>query len=147
MRKIVYFLLAAVLLAGCSTAQTTSTATPASGGAPTAAPAGTPTADPAGAEVKPMPIDSVEVQIRESQPVQVGVLVSGSLSDKCTTFHEAKQVRNGNTIELTITTMRPKDAMCAQMIEIYSNTFTLEGDFPPGDYIVRVNGVEKSFKI
>jgi hypothetical protein len=146
MRKIVYFLLAAVLLAGCSTAQTTSTATPASGSTPTEAPA-TPTADMAGAEIKPMPIDSVEVQIRESQPVQVSVLVSGSLSDKCTTFHEATQVRNGNTIELTITTMRPKDAMCAQMIVTYSNTFPLEGDFPPGDYIVRVNGVEKSFKI
>ena len=143
MRKMLMFLFAAVLLAGCSTGQTTSTATPAG---PTAAPA-TPTPDMAGAEIKPMPIDSVEVQIRESQPVQVSVLVSGTLSDKCTTFHEATQVRNGNTIELTITTMRPKDMMCAQMIEIYSNTFPLEGDFPPGDYIVRVNGVEKSFKI
>jgi hypothetical protein len=147
MRKMLLFLLAAVLLAGCSTAQTTSTATPASGAAPTAVPAGSPTPDMAGAEIKDMPIDSVEVQIRESQPVQVAVLVTGSLSDKCTTFHEATQVRNGNTIELTITTMRPKDAMCAQMIVTYSNTFPLEGDFPPGDYIVRVNGVEKSFKI
>ena len=145
MRKMLMFLFAAVLLAGCSTAQTTPTATPASGAAPTTIPA--PTPDMAGAEVKPMPIDSVEVQIRESQPVQVSILVSGSLSDKCTTFHEATQVRNGNTIELTITTMRPKDMMCAQMIEIYTNTFPLEGDFPPGDYIVRVNGVEKSFKI
>jgi inhibitor of cysteine peptidase len=146
MRKIVYFLLAAVLLAGCSTAQTTSTATPASGGAPTAAPA-TPTPDLAGAEIKPMPIDSVEVQIRESLPVQVSVLVNGSLTDGCTEFHEATQVRNGNTIELTVNVMRPKDMMCTQELTIYTNAFPLEGDFPPGDYIVRVNGVEKSFKI
>jgi hypothetical protein len=146
MRKIVYFLLAAVLLAGCSTAQTTSTATPASGTAPTAAPA-TPTADPAGAEIKPMPIESIEVQIRESLPVQVSVLVNGSLTDGCTEFHEATQVRNGNTIELTVNVMRPKDMMCTQELTFYTNTFTLEGDFPPGDYIVRVNGVEKSFKV
>jgi hypothetical protein len=48
---------------------------------------------------------------------------------------------------VTVTTMREKDMMCAQMIETFSQTITLEGDFPPGDYIVRVNGVEKSFKI
>ncbi|HYF64684.1 MAG TPA: hypothetical protein VD886_17800 [Herpetosiphonaceae bacterium] len=149
MRKIATFLLAAALLAGCGTAETSPTATPATGGQPTAAPAASPTpaVDMAKFDLKPMPIDSVEVQIRESQPPQVAVMVSGTLSDKCTFFHEATQVRNGNTIEVTVTTMREKDAMCAQMIEFSTQTIALEGDFPPGDYTVLVNGVEQKFKI
>lgn len=147
MRKIMLFLLAAALLAGCGTTDAGTTATPGTAAQPTAAPAGTPTADMAKFEIKTMPIDSVEVQIRESQPPQIAIAVSGTLADKCTFFHEATQVRSGNIIEVTVTTMREKDMMCAQMIEFYNETITLEGDFPPGDYIVRVNGVAQTFKI
>lgn len=147
MRTFIMTVLLALILVGCGgqTSGSTTISSPPTG-APTLIPA-TPTTDQAGVEIKPMPIDSFEVQIRESAPVQVAVLVNGTLSDGCTTFNAAKQTRNGSTIELEITVQRTKAAMCTQMLGIYRESIALVGDFPSGDYIVRVNGIEKAFKI
>ena len=147
MSKWIIILVLAAALAGCgSAANTASTSGPAASTATVSATTA-PTADPAANEIKPMPIDVVNVQIRESQPVQVAVEVTGSLTDGCTEFHQMSQVRTGNTIEITLTTIRAKDMMCTQDITSYTNTIALEGEFPSGSYIVRVNGVEKSFTI
>ena len=147
MSKWILILVLATVLVGCGTESTTSsTSTPAAN--PTAAaPTVAPTADLAANEIKPMPIDAVEVQIRESLPVQVSVLVTGALTDGCTEFHQMSQVRTGTTIEITITTIRPKDMMCTANLTLYTNTIALEGEFPSGTYTVRVNGVEQTFTI
>ena len=150
MSKWMAILVLAAVLAGCGSAtNTASTSAPAAQptGAPTGAPTAAPSVDLAANEIKPMPIDMVNVQIRESQPVQVAVDVTGSLTDGCTEFHQMSQVRTGNTIEITLTTIRPKDMMCTQDIRTYTNTIALEGEFPSGTYIVRVNGVEQTFTI
>ncbi len=147
MSKWILVLVLATALVGCGTESTTSsTSVPAEN--PTAVPpTSEPTADPAANEIKPMPIETVNVQIRESQPVQVAVEVSGTLNDGCTEFHQMSQVRTGTTIEITITTIRPKDMMCTQQLTFYTNTIALEGEFPSGTYTVRVNGVEQTFTI
>jgi inhibitor of cysteine peptidase len=146
MSKWIAVLVLAIALIGCGT-EPNSAATSAPAASPTSAPTAAPTIDPAANEIKPRPIDSVEVQIRESLPVQVAVLVTGALTDGCTEFHQMQQVRSGNTIEITITTIRPKDVPCTQELTIYTNTIALDGEFSTGTYIVRVNGVEKTFTI
>ena len=170
MRTIVVVLLTAVLLAGCGTADGDSTITSPSGAQLPADAAVTPpstgdvvdsdsavtpspnapqpsTGDVIDDTISAMPITAVEVLIREIHPIQVAVLVSGTLSDGCTVFHEATQVRTGTTIEVTITTIRGNETLCPDMIQDFTQTITLEGDFPPGDYTVRVNGIEQRFKI
>ncbi len=94
-----------------------------------------------------LPVERVDVQVLESFPVQVQVVVQGSLPDACTEVGEVRQTRDGNTLTMTIGTSRPVDAMCAQVLMPVEQTVPLDGPFPPGTYVVNVNGVETSFTV
>ena len=98
-------------------------------------------------EIKEIQIDSVGVLVRESAPPQVAIEVKGILGDGCAALHEVKQQREGNTITVSITATRPKDAMCTMIAKVYDENINLDGDFTPGEYTVIVNGVEQTFKI
>ena len=93
-----------------------------------------------------MPIKEIEVLIEEGEPVQVSVNVTGYLPDSCTTHHETHQGREGNTITIKITTIRPKDSVCAAVVTEYQEGFAI-GTLPAGDYIVIVNDMEQPFRV
>ncbi len=92
-------------------------------------------------------VEQVDVQVLESFPVQVQVVVKGSLPDACTEIGEIGQTRDGNAVTVTIGAVRPADALCAQVLEPFEQVVPLDGPFPPGTYVVRVNGVETSFTV
>ena len=94
-----------------------------------------------------MPINDFSVEILESFPLQIHIVVNGYLSDGCTTINEITQQRDGNTINVHITTKRPKDALCIQVIKEVQERVPLDGGFLPGHYKVIVNKVEKEFNI
>ena len=94
-----------------------------------------------------MPITDISVQILESFPYQIHIVVKGYLSDACTELNEITQRREDNTVYVHITTKRPRDAMCAQVITDVTERVPLEGGFLPGSYKVIVNGVEKEFEL
>jgi hypothetical protein len=73
--------------------------------------------------------------------------VRGVLGDGCTELDGVTGARRGNTVTLTILSTRPEDAICTQIAKLYDATITLPGDFPPGDYLLRVNSVEKAFSV
>ncbi len=103
---------------------------------------------PAGGEkeIRLAPIHEVRVSIAESYPPQVFVYVKGGLADSCTTFHELKTERSGNTITMTVTTERPKDAICAQVYTFFERNVNLGADFTSGEtYTVKVNDKTTSF--
>jgi len=56
-------------------------------------------------------------------------------------------VNEVNVINVHITTKRPKDAFCAQVIKEVEERIPLEGGFLLGRYKVVVNEVEKEFEI
>ena len=58
-------------------------------------------------DIKLAPIHEVDVYIAESFPPQVMVHMQGGLSDGCTTLREIKTERNGNVIDIKVTTQRP----------------------------------------
>ncbi|MCZ6676550.1 MAG: hypothetical protein O7E52_04795 [Candidatus Poribacteria bacterium] len=93
-----------------------------------------------------LPVTDVVVEILESFPVQIVVVVNGFLRDGCTTLNETTERREGNTIHIHITTKRPRDAVCTLAIEEIQERIPL-GTFPPGSYKVIVNGVEKDFRV
>jgi hypothetical protein len=97
-------------------------------------------------QVDLLQVDSVEVVIRESFPAQVSVLVRGTLPDACTEVAGIAQRRDGNAIEVTITTERDPQALCAQALEPVEVEVGL-GDFQAGDYTVTVNGVTEPFRV
>lgn len=85
-------------------------------------------------------IESVEVMILESFPVQVHLLVSGYLSDGCTSLHEITQEREGNEFKVTIATLRDPEAICTMALVPFEETVVLDVEgLEAGDYAVHVN--------
>jgi len=97
-------------------------------------------------EIRPAPIHEVQINIAESYPPQVFIFIKGGLADGCTTFHELTTERTGNTINIKVTTQRPKDAICAQVYGYFEKNVALGSDFTSGEtYTVNVNDKTKSF--
>lgn len=92
-----------------------------------------------------LPVDEVEVLIAESQPPQVSVRVKGTVNP-CTVVGAISQSRQGNLITVTITTRSTAD-VCIQLAVSVEENIRLDGSFPPGTYRVRVNGVERTFRV
>jgi inhibitor of cysteine peptidase len=99
-----------------------------------------------GLEVKLAPIHEVQINIAESFPEQIFVYIKGGLADSCTSFHDLKTERIGNTIKIEVTTERPRDAVCAQVYGYFEKNINLGSDFTRGEsYTVDVNGVTQTF--
>ncbi len=94
-----------------------------------------------------MHVDDVSINLLESYPYQVHIVVNGILNDGCTTINEITQKRDGNTINVNITTKRPKDAFCIQVVKMVEERIPLDGGFLPGHYKIIVNGFVKEFDI
>ncbi|GAA5529952.1 hypothetical protein [Herpetosiphon gulosus] len=149
MRKGFLLLVLTSVLAACGTAESTPTTVPTAtiAATPTTDSAAYPTPDLAQSEINPMLIESVAVSVKESMPPQVSVEINGMLNDGCTSFHEAKQSIDGNTIKIEVTTIRPKDAMCNQQISPFSTIIQIEGELKPGEYTILVNDVAEALKL
>ncbi len=91
-------------------------------------------------------VDTVQILTLESFPVQIHVLAEGYLPDSCTEIDNVSTTKDGNNFNVTITTKRPKDAMCTQVIVPFNKTIPLEVQgLKAGNYTVDVNGVKSSF--
>lgn len=93
-----------------------------------------------------LPVDSVEVNVLESAPVQVVAVVHGTL-DPCTQLRAVEQSREGNAITVHITAKRPIGVFCIQLAVPFEERVTLQGEFPTGNYTVIVNGVKQAFSV
>jgi hypothetical protein len=94
-------------------------------------------------------VQSVEIQILESFPVQVNAIARGQLPDAgCTTIAGVSQSRSGNTFTVTLTTKVDPNAMCSQVITPFEYVIPLDvSSLLPAQYILTVNGVEASFEL
>lgn len=94
-------------------------------------------------------VQSVEIQILESSPVQVNAIARGQLPDAgCTTIAGVSQSRSGNTFTVTLTTTVNPNALCSQVITPFEHVIPLDvSSLLPAQYIVNVNSVEASFEL
>lgn len=94
-------------------------------------------------------VDSVDIVLKESFPVQVDVMVKGNLPDGCTELGDAKQALVAKTFNITLETRKLKDTdvMCTQALVPFEETIALENvvGISAGEYTVNVNGVKKNF--
>ena len=91
-------------------------------------------------------IQSIDILILESFPVQVLVRITGTLSDRCTTLGQINQKRQDTIFTLNITTKRPVDAMCAQVMATFYESVSLDvTDLKAGTYTVEVNEMKDTF--
>jgi hypothetical protein len=97
--------------------------------------------------VEPIHVNRVEVSLIETVPRQAAARVTGVLGNSCATFHSVRQERAGNVAVVTIYRQRPFLAVCAELALPYEDTIRLDGVFPAGSYVARVNGVERAFTV
>ena len=149
---------AALIMTGCGITpggQVPPTATVAPTEAPTEAPTATPDSDPHGLEPTPgavitgtAQIETIELLMLESFPVQVHAHVTGWLGDGCTKLDQITQVREDNTFKVTITTTRPAEAVCTMQLVGFEETIPLDvHGLPKGTYTVDINGVTETFTL
>jgi hypothetical protein len=92
-------------------------------------------------------VDSVEILLLESWPVQVRALVKGSLPTPC---HTLAWDRSGpdaeGRITLDVYSTADPGAVCIQVLEPFEQSIDV-GSFTTGSFALVVNGVEYPFTI
>jgi hypothetical protein len=110
---------------------------------PTAVPTATEGVEQPGGEVitNEAMVESVQVLIMESLPVQVAVEIGGNLPDGCTTIDGIEATREGSTFTINITTQRDPLALCTQALVPFTERVTLDVlGLEAGTYTVNVVG-------
>jgi len=93
-------------------------------------------------------VDSIEILVLESFPVQIRALVRGSLPDSCTAIDQIVQAREGNAFRVTITTVRATGQACAQSLVPFEESIPLQVvGLQAGDYTVTVNDISTTFQL
>lgn len=93
-------------------------------------------------------VDSIEILILESFPVQVNVRARGDLPDGCTTIDTVDTNRSDTTFNITITTLRQTGETCTEALVPFEETIALDVDgLSAGTYAVNVNGITGSFTL
>ncbi len=129
-----FLLVAAVMVTACGTEPT-----------PTLPVGGTPGGGTIHGEAT---VETIDILILESFPVQISVVAQGYLLDGCTEIDEILRERTDQTFQVTITTTRPADAMCTEALVPFEETFSLEVyGLPAGSYTVDVNGITGTFEL
>jgi inhibitor of cysteine peptidase len=78
----------------------------------------------------------------------VHVVARGYLPDGCTEIDEIREERTEQAFQVTITTIRPADAMCTQALQPFEKVIALDVlGLQAGTYSVNVNGVTGSFAL
>lgn len=136
------FMFALAVLVACSSGSGETAATPTIG----------PTVEPTPASTEPRrgqaAVDSVDVLVMESFPVQISVTARGNLPDSCTRIDEIITQQTGETFRVAVTTLRQPALNCTQALVPFEETIPLDViGLPAGTYTVLVNGVEGSFTL
>ncbi len=94
-------------------------------------------------------VQSVEIQILDSYPLQFNAIARGQLPDAgCTSISGVNQTRNDNTFNIEVTTKFNPQAMCARVLTPFEELVVLDvSNLSPGTYFVNVNGIEVSFQL
>jgi hypothetical protein len=98
--------------------------------------------------VGPIQVDSLEIVRGANSPSGLGVRVQGVIGDGCTELlPPITQERDGTVVRIRILRQRPEEAICIQIAKLFDQVVPLMGDYPPGSYVVRVNGAELAFSV
>lgn len=93
-------------------------------------------------------VDSVEIIMAESFPVQVSANVKGNLSDGCSDLGLPEVSLDQQTFNVQLPQVRPVDAICTEALRPFATTINLETEgLSKGIYNVNVNGVSSTFEL
>lgn len=90
----------------------------------------------------PFYLDSYNLNIMESYPIQISLSISGSLPTPCHEFRvEVNQPDAQNHIQVELYSVMDPEKMCAQVLEPFEFNIPM-GSFPTGHYTVWINGTQ-----
>jgi inhibitor of cysteine peptidase len=95
-------------------------------------------------------VESIEILILESFPVQVHALVKGNMPDTCTEIDQINRHSDleNNTFWVEITTVRPTNVECTTEVVPFEEIIALDVyGLPAGVYTVDVNDVTDTFTL
>ncbi len=93
-------------------------------------------------------VESIEIMVLESFPVQIKVNARGFLPDGCTRIDEITKEKKENTFLVSIKTVRPADLFCTAAIVPFQEVISLDVyGLKAGIYKVDVNGVNGTFEL
>jgi inhibitor of cysteine peptidase len=93
-------------------------------------------------------IDSVEVMLLETFPVQAQVIIMGHFPDGCTTLDEVTVERVEEEFMVTLTTRRQTDVACTQALVPFEETVDLDIEgLEAGTYTVVVQDQQATFTL
>lgn len=93
-------------------------------------------------------IDSLDILILESFPVQINVIASGNLADGCTRLGEEAVAFDSTTFTVELPTIRPGDVACTEALVPFDKVISLDVlGLPAGTYTVNVNGTSDTFTL
>jgi hypothetical protein len=85
-------------------------------------------------------LDSTEVILRESYPVQAALILRGNLATPCHTLHtQVAEPDERGRILVTVWAEADPDEVCIQVLESFEETVEL-GSYTSGTFSVWVNG-------
>lgn len=93
-------------------------------------------------------VNTVSVNTDAQAADTITIQISGNLADSCTEVDEVLQTIEGNVISLTVTTSRPIDMMCAQVLGDFDITVPIDtSTLSAGTYTLIVNGIQSELTI
>jgi hypothetical protein len=100
-----------------------------------------------GAVRDPAYIDSVEILLLESYPVQVRALITGNLPTPChRPAWDLSGPDAGGRLTLDVYSTADADAICPQVLQPFEQSIDV-GSFTGGSFVLVVGGVEYPFSI
>lgn len=93
-------------------------------------------------------LNSMDINILESFPVQVTVDLAGNLPDGCTTIQSIESSLEEQVFTITFRTHRPAGKMCTEALVPFEETISLDVyGLPAGEYTVVVDDLMDSFTL
>jgi len=93
-------------------------------------------------------VESIEILILESFPVQIRAVLRGTTRDGCVVIDDVDVMRNGQTFELTIASSRLDNARCTSERQPFEENVPLDVfGLPAGTYTVRAGEARATFEL
>jgi hypothetical protein len=99
-------------------------------------------------------VTGIEVIFLDTHPVQVELIIHGSLPDQCAYDFYSIENRTPDQVKITLKGIHPSTLDCAQTVQNIDHSLRLGQDFPeiqrgfePGSYQLTVNGYQTTFVI
>jgi hypothetical protein len=99
-------------------------------------------------------VTGVDIRYLDTKPVQVEIVIRGTLPDQCKYDFYSVETRAGQNVKVSLDGIHPADNSCAQTIQTIEYVLRLGRDMPEsdrgfsqGDYKLTVNNYQSDFSV